>query len=55
MIIPLIGHSPWLMERGIDLRSAFPTVREGLSGLSSTATVTVLAMFILSAGVQRAD
>lgn len=51
--IPLLFHSQWLLERGIDLESAFPTVREGLSGLSSTATVTVLAMFILSAGVQR--
>lgn len=51
--IPLLFHSQWLLERGIDLKSAFPTVREGLSGLSSTATVTVLAMFILSAGVQR--
>ena len=53
MVIPLIGHSPWLVERGIDLEAAFPTVQEGLSGLSSTATVTVLAMFILSAGIQR--
>ncbi|NEZ05171.1 SLC13 family permease [Wenzhouxiangella sp. XN201] len=51
--IPLLFHSDWLLERGIDLQSAFPTVREGLSGLSSPATVTVLAMFILSAGVQR--
>ena len=51
--IPLLFHGPWLLERGIDLRSAFPTVSEGLSGLSSTATVTVLAMFILSAGIQR--
>jgi len=51
--IPLLFHSEWLLDRGIDLQSAFPTVREGLSGLSSPATVTVLAMFILSAGVQR--
>jgi di/tricarboxylate transporter len=51
--IPLLFHSQWLLDRGVDLRAAFPTVREGLSGLSSTATVTVLAMFILSAGVQR--
>ncbi|HSH26281.1 MAG TPA: SLC13 family permease, partial [Wenzhouxiangella sp.] len=50
---PLLFHSQWLVERGIDLEAAFPTVREGLSGLSSPATVTVLAMFILSAGVQR--
>lgn len=53
MVIPLLGHSQWLLDRGVDLESAFPTVREGLSGLSSTATVTVLAMFILSAGIQR--
>jgi di/tricarboxylate transporter len=51
--IPLLFHSQWLLDRGVNLRSAFPTVTEGLSGLSSTATVTVLAMFILSAGVQR--
>ena len=51
--IPLLFHSQWLLDRGVDLRSAFPTVTEGLSGLSSTATVTVLAMFILSAGIQR--
>jgi len=53
MVVPLVGHSPFLLERGIDLEAAFPTVSEGLSGLSSRATVTVLAMFILSAGVQR--
>ncbi len=53
MVIPLIGHSQWLLDRGVNLRDAFPTVSEGLSGLSSTATVTVLAMFILSAGIQR--
>lgn len=53
MVIPLLGHSEWLLAQGIDLRAAFPTVSEGLSGLSSTATVTVLAMFILSAGIQR--
>ena len=51
--IPLLFHSQWLLDRGVDLEAAFPTVREGLSGLSSTATVTVLAMFILSAGIQR--
>ena len=51
--IPQLFHSQWLLDRGVDLQSAFPTVREGLSGLSSTATVTVLAMFILSAGIQR--
>lgn len=51
--IPQLFHGEWLLERGIDLQSTFPTVSEGLSGLSSTATVTVLAMFILSAGIQR--
>jgi di/tricarboxylate transporter len=51
--IPQLFHSQWLVERGVDLQAAFPTVREGLSGLSSSATVTVLAMFILSAGIQR--
>ncbi|HSM29028.1 MAG TPA: SLC13 family permease [Thioalkalivibrio sp.] len=51
--IPQLFHSQWLLDRGIDLEAAFPTVSEGLSGLSSTATVTVLAMFILSAGIQR--
>jgi len=53
MVIPLLGHSEWLLDRGINLEAAFPTVSEGLSGLSSTATVTVLCMFILSAGIQR--
>ncbi|QYJ05525.1 SLC13 family permease [Nocardioides panacisoli] len=58
MVIPLAGDPlvdavPWLRDRDIDLAGAFPTVTEGLSGLSSPATVTVLAMFILSAGVQR--
>jgi di/tricarboxylate transporter len=53
MAIPILFHSEWLLERGIDLKSAFPTVEESLSGLSSTATVTVLCMFILSGGIQR--
>ncbi|MEM1082298.1 MAG: SLC13 family permease, partial [Pseudomonadota bacterium] len=53
MVIPLLGHSEWLLERGIDLPAAFPSVSEGLSGLSSPATVTVLCMFILSSGIQR--
>ncbi len=52
MVIPFVGQASWLQERGIDLPSAFPTVAEGLSGLSNPATVTVLAMFMLSAGVQ---
>lgn len=51
--IPLLGDSQWLRARGIDLPAAFPTVAEGLSGFSSTATITVLAMFILSAGIER--
>lgn len=52
MVIPFVGQSSWLQERGVDLPAAFPTVAEGLSGLSNPATVTVLAMFMLSAGVQ---
>lgn len=51
--IPLLFHSQWLLDRGVDLRAAFPSVQEGLSGLSSTATVTVLCMFILSDGIER--
>ncbi|MDX1625395.1 MAG: SLC13 family permease [Wenzhouxiangellaceae bacterium] len=53
MAIPVVFHSQWLLDRGIDLKSAFPNVEESLSGLSSTATVTVLCMFILSGGIQR--
>ncbi len=53
MAIPQLFHSKWLLERGIDLKSAFPTIPEGLSGFSSTATLTVLCMFILSSGIQR--
>jgi hypothetical protein len=53
VIIPIVGDTAWLRDRGVDLPAAFPTVAEGLSGLSNPATVTVLAMFILSAGVQR--
>lgn len=53
MAIPIVFHSEWLVERGINLEAAFPTVSESLSGLSSTATVTVLCMFILSGGIQR--
>jgi len=51
--LPLLFHSEWLMARGVDLQSAFPDVSEGLSGLSNRATVTVLCMFILSAGIER--
>jgi hypothetical protein len=50
MAIPILFHSEWLLVRGVDLKAAFPTVSESLSGLSSTATVTVLCMFILSGG-----
>jgi len=53
MGIPILFHSDWLLERGVDLKSAFPTIPEGLSGFSSPATITVLCMFILSTGVQR--
>jgi len=53
MAIPILFHSEWLLERGVNLQAAFPTVAESLSGLSSTATVTVLCMFILSGGIQR--
>lgn len=52
MVMPFIGQAAWLQDRGVDLPAAFPTVTEGLSGLSNPATVTVLAMFMLSAGVQ---
>lgn len=51
--IPFVLRGPWFDRRGIDFAAAFPNVGEGLSGLSNPATVTVLAMFILSAGVQR--
>ena len=53
MALPILLHTEWLLERGVDLEAAFPTVEEGLSGFSNPATVTVLSMFILSAGVQR--
>ncbi|GAB4173193.1 MAG: SLC13 family permease [Wenzhouxiangellaceae bacterium] len=53
MAIPILFHSQWLLDHGVDLKSAFPTPGESLSGLSSTATVTVLCMFILSGGIQR--
>ncbi|SEE68972.1 SLC13 family permease [Ruania alba] len=53
-LVPFLDELPWLRGTGVDFDAAFPTVSEGLSGLSNTATVTVLAMFILSAGIQRA-
>lgn len=53
MGIPIAFHGEWLLSHGVDLAAAFPTIPEGLSGFSSPATVTVLCMFILSAGIQR--
>ncbi|WP_404362578.1 SLC13 family permease [Marinobacter sp.] len=53
MAVPLVFHSEWLVDRGVNLKAAFPTVSESLSGLSNPATVTVLCMFILSGGIQR--
>mgnify|MGYP000421625566 CR=1 FL=1 len=53
MAIPLLFHSDWLLARGVNLKAAFPTIPESLSGFSSTATITVLCMFILSGGIQR--
>ncbi|GHC99215.1 SLC13 family permease [Zhihengliuella salsuginis] len=51
--VPFIGELPWLRDTGLDFAGSFPTVEEGLSGLSNPATVTVMAMFLLSAGIQR--
>jgi len=42
-----------LMIFGMFYPDHFPSVREGLSGLANPATITVLSMFILSAGIQR--
>ncbi len=42
-----------LLVLGLIFPDSFPSVREGLSGLSNPATITVLAMFILSAGIQK--
>lgn len=42
-----------LTTLGIFFPDSFPSVSEGLSGLSNNATVTVLAMFVLSAGIQK--
>ena len=53
MGLHLLGTLPPVQALGLDLAGAFPTIEEGLSGLSNPATITVLAMFILSAGVQR--
>jgi di/tricarboxylate transporter len=53
MAIPILFHSQWLLDRGINLEAAFPNIPEGLSGFSSTATITVLCMFILSTGIQQ--
>lgn len=51
--VPFFGQLPVLQDAGLDFAGSFPTVEEGLSGLSNTATVTVMAMFLLSAGIQR--
>lgn len=53
MGLHLLGTVPGINSLGLDFAAAFPSVQEGLSGLSNPATVTVLAMFVLSAGVQR--
>jgi di/tricarboxylate transporter len=42
-----------LMLLGLKFPESFPDISEGLSGLASPATITVLAMFVLSAGVQK--
>lgn len=53
MALHLLGTLPAVQALGLDLAGAFPTIEEGLSGLSNPATITVLAMFILSSGIQR--
>lgn len=42
-----------LILLGLVFPDSFPSIKQGLSGLSNPATITVLAMFILSAGIQR--
>ncbi|WP_349827776.1 SLC13 family permease [Brevibacterium litoralis] len=51
--VPFLDHLSWIRDAGLDFTGTFPTVTEGLSGLSNPATVTVMAMFLLSAGIQR--
>jgi di/tricarboxylate transporter len=46
VVMMILGLNPFYPD-------AFPNVKEGLSGFSNEATVTVLAMFILSAGIQK--
>lgn len=41
------------MILGVFSPEAFPNVAEGLSGFANTATITILCMFILSAGIQQ--
>ena len=50
----LLGGLPAAARLGIDLEGAFPSPEQGLSGISSPATITVLCMFVLSAGEPRA-
>lgn len=42
-----------LLLLGLVFPDSFPSIKEGLSGLSNPATITVLCMFILSAGIQK--
>ncbi len=53
MLLHQLGKVPFLSGLGVDWEGTFPTIEEGLSGLSNTATVTVLCMFIISAGIAR--
>ena len=53
VLLHLAGTAPFVQQLGLDLAGAFPSVDEALSGLSNPATITVLCMFILSAGVRR--
>ena len=41
-----------LMVIGL-FRDTFPDIHEGISGFSNEATVTIAAMFVLSAGLMR--
>ena len=42
-----------LMVLGLIMPASFPSIAEALSGLANPATITVLAMFVLSAGIQK--
>ena len=41
------------MFLGVLMPESFPNVKEGLSGFANTATITILCMFILTAGLER--